>query len=259
MADKRMFAKSIVDSDIFLEMPISARLLYYDLGMRADDDGFVDSPKKIMRIIGASTDDMNILIARKFIIPFDSGIVVIRHWRINNYLRSDRYTESIHTDEKSTLAMDDNKAYLTHNEAISRGIPLGIPMVGTEKKRIEEKSKDNNSSNLKKQHQIDVENFFESVWAIYIRKEGKNSVTQKAKEEIFKVGFERMEKCIKKYAQMKQGSDKKYILMGSTFFNGRYKDYLEEEKPVEEPTPLEEEPEMTDEEWVEYVKEHGLV
>ena len=139
MADKRMFAKTIVDSDNFLEMPMSARLLYYDLGMRADDDGFVNSPKKIMRIIGATTDDMNILIARKFIIPFDSGIVVIRHWRINNYLRSDRYTETTYTDEKSSLAMDDNKQYLSENEAISLGIPLGIPVVGTEEKRKEEK------------------------------------------------------------------------------------------------------------------------
>lgn len=259
MADKRMFAKTIVDSDTFLEMPISARLLYYDLGMRADDDGFVDSPKKIMRMIGATNDDMNILITRKFIIPFDSGIVVIRHWRINNYLRSDRYTESIHLDEKSILAMDDNKSYLTQNEAISRGIPLGIPVVGTEKKRIEEKRKDNNSSNEKKKHQIEVENLFDSLWKIYVRKEGKSQVNQKSKEEIFNIGFDRMEKCITKYAQSKKGCDKKYLLMGSTFFNGRYKDYLEEGKVTEEPETVEEEKEMTDEEWVEYVKEHGLV
>ena len=139
MADKRMFAKTIVDSDNFLEMPMSARLLYYDLGMRADDDGFVNSPKKIMRIIGASTDDMNILIARKFIIPFDSGIVVIRHWRINNYLRKDRYTETTYMDEKNTLAMDENKQYLSTSEADSLGIPLGIPSVNAEENRKEEK------------------------------------------------------------------------------------------------------------------------
>ena len=92
MAERRMFAKTIIDSDAFLDMPMSARLLYYDLGMRADDDGFINSPKKIMRMIGASNDDVNILIARKFVIPFDSGVVVIKHWRINNYLRNDRYT-----------------------------------------------------------------------------------------------------------------------------------------------------------------------
>ena len=84
MAERRMFAKTIIDSDAFLEMPISARLLYYDLGMRADDDGFINSPKKIMKMIGASEDDINILILKKFIIPFDNGVVVLKHWRIHN-------------------------------------------------------------------------------------------------------------------------------------------------------------------------------
>ena len=91
MAERRMFAKSIIDSDAFLDMPMSARLLYYDLSMRADDDGFVNSPKKIMKIVGASVDDMNILIARKFILDFESGVIVIKHWRIHNYIRIDRY------------------------------------------------------------------------------------------------------------------------------------------------------------------------
>ena len=86
-----MFAKTIIDSDAFIDMPISARLLYYDLSMRADDDGFVNAPKKIMKFVGASNDDMNILIARKFVISFDNGVVVIKHWRIHNYIQKDRY------------------------------------------------------------------------------------------------------------------------------------------------------------------------
>ena len=89
MAERRMFAKTIIDSDAFLDMPMSARLLYYDLAMRADDDGFINSPKKIMRFVGASMDDLNILAIRKFIIPFDNGVVVIKHWRIHNYIRKD--------------------------------------------------------------------------------------------------------------------------------------------------------------------------
>lgn len=142
MAEKRMFAKTIIDSDLFLEMPISARLLYYDLGMRADDDGFVNSPRKIMRMIGASNDDMNVLIARKYIIPFDSGVVVIKHWRINNYLRSDRYTETQYTDEKALLTVSDKGEYLTPGESetqvvgIPTGIPHGIPTVSTDKDRL---------------------------------------------------------------------------------------------------------------------------
>lgn len=108
-----MFAKTIIDSDAFIDMPTSARLLYYDLGMRADDDGFVNSPKKIMRMIGASEDDMRLLIHKKFIIPFDGGVVVIKHWRIHNYIQKDRYTETKYKTEKAQLTLDENKAYKT--------------------------------------------------------------------------------------------------------------------------------------------------
>ena len=111
MAERRMFAKTIIDSDAFLEMPMSARLLYYDLSMRADDDGFINSPKKIMKFIGATNDDMNILILRKFIIPFDNGVVVVKHWRIHNYIRKDTYNETQYKEEKSMLELDENKAY----------------------------------------------------------------------------------------------------------------------------------------------------
>lgn len=116
MAERRMFAKTIIDSDAFLEMPMSARLLYYDLSMRADDDGFVNSPRKIMKFIGASSDDMNILIARKFVIGFDNGVVVIKHWRIHNYIRGDRYKETTYKEQMAQLELDENKAYrLTTN------------------------------------------------------------------------------------------------------------------------------------------------
>jgi hypothetical protein len=111
MAEKRMFAKTIIDSDAFIDMPVTARLLYYDLAMRADDDGFVNSPKRIMRTIGASQDDLTILILRKFIIPFDNGIVVIKHWRIHNYIRKDTYNPTTYTEQKDMLELDENKAY----------------------------------------------------------------------------------------------------------------------------------------------------
>lgn len=126
MAERRMFAKTIIDSDAFLDMPVTARLLYYDLSMRADDDGFVNSPKKIMRMIGASQDDLSILCLRKFLIPFDNGVVVIKHWRIHNYIRGDRYKETNYKDEKALLALDENNAYTLPNEERSTN---GIPMV----------------------------------------------------------------------------------------------------------------------------------
>ena len=111
MAERRMFAKTIVLSDAFLDMPLSARCLYFTLGMLADDDGFVNSPKSIMRQAGASTDDLNLLMAKRFILAFDSGVIVIKHWRIHNYIQKDRYKESKYMEEKATLMIDKNGAY----------------------------------------------------------------------------------------------------------------------------------------------------
>lgn len=116
MAERRMFAKTIIDSDAFTDMPIGARLLYYDLAMHADDDGFVNSPKKITSFIGASNDDMNALIAQRFIIPFKSGVVAIRHWRIHNYIRKDTYKETPYKKEKSMLLLDENNGYFLESE-----------------------------------------------------------------------------------------------------------------------------------------------
>lgn len=118
MAERRMFAKTIIDSDAFIDMPVTARLLYYDLSMRADDDGFVNAPKKIMRMIGASQDDLSVLILRKFLIPFDNGIVVIKHWRIHNYLRKDRYIETKYSEQKALLECDENNAYRIKADAV---------------------------------------------------------------------------------------------------------------------------------------------
>lgn len=111
MASKRMFAKTIIDSDAFLDMPVTSQLLYFHLAMRADDDGFINKPKSIMRMVGASQGDIEMLITKKFIIPFESGIVVIKHWKIHNYIAKDRYTETNYKEEKEMLGLDDNNAY----------------------------------------------------------------------------------------------------------------------------------------------------
>lgn len=111
MAERRMFAKTIIDSDAFLDMPLSAQALYFHLGMQADDDGFINNPKKIQRTIGAAEDDLKLLIAKKFIIPFETGVVVIKHWQINNYIRGDRYKATVYQAEKAQLHVKNNKAY----------------------------------------------------------------------------------------------------------------------------------------------------
>ena len=119
MAERRMFAKSVIDCDDFLDMPTEAQLLYFHLAMRADDDGFV-TPKKIMRMIGAKDDSLKLLIAKRFVILFDSGVIVIRHWRLNNYLQNDRYRETTYIDEKSQLEIINKKYELkpTYPECI---------------------------------------------------------------------------------------------------------------------------------------------
>lgn len=111
MAKRRMFSLDIIDTDLFMEMPQSSRLLYYELCMRADDDGFVSSPKKIMKMVGCNEDDFRVLTTKQFIIPFDTGIVVIKHWKIHNYIQKDRYKETIYLDEKNELNQEKNGMY----------------------------------------------------------------------------------------------------------------------------------------------------
>lgn len=100
MAERRMFSKVVIDSDTFLDMPLSAQALYFHLSMRADDDGFVNNPKRIQAYVGASTDDLKILLAKHFLIPFESGVVVIKHWKVHNYIQKDRYKETYYQKEK---------------------------------------------------------------------------------------------------------------------------------------------------------------
>ena len=103
MAERRMFSKIVIDSDMFLDMPLSAQALYFHLSMRADDDGFVNNPKRIQTYVGASTDDLKILLAKHFLIPFESGVVVIKHWKVHNYIQKDRYKETHYQAEKALL------------------------------------------------------------------------------------------------------------------------------------------------------------
>lgn len=125
MAERRMFSKSVIDSDAFSDMPLTTQALYFHLGMRADDDGFVNSPKKIQRSIGATADDMKLLIAKGFIIPFDSGVIVITHWKVHNYIRKDRYRPTRHFHEMSQLATDESREYFL--PSVSQVDTNGIP------------------------------------------------------------------------------------------------------------------------------------
>lgn len=139
-----MFSLKIVDTDSFVDMPSGARLLYYDLSMRADDDGFVSNPKKIMRMTNAAEDDFKVLIAKKFVIPFDSGVCVISDWKIHNYIQSDRYQETMYKEEKALLK-EENGMYTKCIQDVSKmdtQVRLGKVRLGKDRVR---KGKVNNT------------------------------------------------------------------------------------------------------------------
>ena len=136
MAEKRMFALSLIDSDAFLDMPLSAQALYFHLNMRADDDGFVNNPKRITDYVGAASDDLKLLLAKRFIIVFDdSGVIVIRHWRLHNTLRSDRYHPTNYQAELSRLCIAENKAYTEQKSGQKEAIHAGAPAARTADKQ----------------------------------------------------------------------------------------------------------------------------
>lgn len=111
MANKRMFTMKIVDSDSFLDMPLSTQCLYFHLNMRADDDGFIGNPKRICKLVGCNDDDLKLLIAKRFVLVFDNGVIVIKHWRMHNTIQKDRYTPTTYSDELKQLGIKDNKSY----------------------------------------------------------------------------------------------------------------------------------------------------
>lgn len=150
MAERRMFAKQIIDSDAFLDMPLSSQCLYFHLAMRADDDGFLNGHKKIQRFLGASDDDFKILLAKNFIIPFENGVCVIKHWRVHNYIQKDRYKETAYIEDKAKLSIKNNNVYTMDTQ-----VRLG-------KVRLDEET-------------VLVETEFAEFWRAYPKKVGKDA------------------------------------------------------------------------------------
>ncbi len=228
MAEKRMFAKSIIDSDDFIDMPVTSRLLYYDLSMRADDDGFVNAPKKIMRFIGASQDDLKVLASKGFIIPFESGIVVIKHWRIHNYIRKDMYHETKYKAEKSLLEVDENNEYVlpvttslqVRNEVVTnpstqiRLDKISIDKTSIDKDREDKTSIDKNTIVRESERRFDV------FWDAYPRKASKKDAKKSwnrinPSDELLEV----MLGAINEWKRTEQWSDERYIPLPSTWLN----------------------------------------
>ena len=169
-----MFAKTIVLSDAFLDMPLSARCLYFTLGMLADDDGFVNAPRSVMRQCGASDDDMKLLITKKFVLIFDSGVIVIKHWRINNYLQRDRYRETKYVEEKEQLTIDEKGGY-HRNElpCIQNSVYTGKDSIGKDSIGKDSIGKDNNSSFQEEKQEKEEIDY--SKWYAEHRRDGNES------------------------------------------------------------------------------------
>jgi len=245
MAEKRMFSKKITDSDAFLDMPVSSQLLYFHLNMSADDDGFVNNPKRIQRNVNCSEDDMRLLIMKKFIIAFETGVIVIKHWKIHNYIANDRYKPTNYVEEMCHIELNENKSY-----SIKDGIyPKENGVYGLDTKCIQDVFVDKisideikqgkdmrhlNPSDVEKQKQTSSKSkcseeetkFFEEIWLLYPRKNGKAEVKDKQRKILYKLGFEVIKKCIDRY--LAENKNPQYQKYGCKFFNSVYIDYLDE-------------------------------
>lgn len=227
MANRRMFSLDVVDTDKFLDMPATSQNLYFHLGMRADDDGFVSSPKKITKLVNCGNDDLNVLISRGFVIALEDGIVVIRHWKQNNYIQSDRYRKTIYQRQMKALTVN-NGVYEVDTQCIQTVSKL-------EAQDSIEKSNDS-ISNKYSRH-------FEEFWNEYPRKSEKTKA-YKAYCARLKNGFSEDEllTAAKAYSVecKKDRREQKYIKLGATFLSAStpFIDYLksnEKEGGMNEP------------------------
>ena len=223
MAERRMFAKTIIDSDAFVDMPLSTQALYFHLSMRGDDDGFINNPKKIQRMIGASDDDLKLLILKRFIIPFESGIVVIKHWKIHNYIRNDRYKPTVYTTEKAMITSKENGAY---TEVDTVGIPNGYQMDTQDRLGKDSISKDSiEEYNIPPSPSDTTSEEFENLWSLYPRKEGKKAAFasyQRSKKK--GTTFDDVKAGILNYLDYIKAKkiEPQFIKQGSTWFNGEH-------------------------------------
>lgn len=249
MAQRRMFSKQIIDSDAFLDMGASAQSLYFHLAMRADDDGFVNNPRKIQRMIGAADDDLKILIAKRFVIMFESGVIVIKHWRMHNYIRSDRYNETAYIDEKSQLSIKENGSYtLNGNHLATTCLPDGNHLdtqVRLGKDSVVNDSKSTAGEPLKvpkelKAKRVGIHPMFDAFWQAYPKRIAKAKAEEafsklNPDEELMKV----MIAAIKAWSKTDQWTKEsgQFVPNPTTWINQRrWEDELpKDNKPKEKP------------------------
>lgn len=235
MADKRMFSKKMISSDAFLEMPLTAQGLFFHLAMCADDDGIVDSPKKIMRECQAKKKDLDILIQKRYVLTFPSGVILIKHWKIHNTIAKDRYVPSTYTEELSTVILKDNKSYTERKRNVDNMETDCIQSDSKTERSIDKIREEKDSKDINvhsgEMHDTDsepLEQFYESIWKLYPLKKGKGQVSKTKKQVLQRIGYEQIKRCVERYvAEIKSSGKEKYMMHGSTFFNSGYVDYLD--------------------------------
>ena len=212
MAQRRMFSKEVTESDMFLDMPADSQLLYFHLGIQADDDGFV-SPQRVMRMVGITNKDaLGLLAVKKFVIPFQDGVVVITHWRVNNYLRNDRYKETIYKQDMALLSCGEDMVYQLDTS--------GIPLVDAGKVRIGKVSKEKDTPPER----------FASFWKIYPRKTAKGDAERawrklRPSEELQRTILAAVERAKQSEQWLRDGG--RFIPYPATWLNGkRWKDEI---------------------------------
>lgn len=241
MPERRMFTQKITESDAFTDMPLSSQALYFHLNMSADDDGFVNNPKRIAKSIGASEDDLKLLLIKRFILGFDSGVIVIKHWRMHNLLRKDRYNPTQYQEEFKMLKIKDSGAYTEDgNQLATIWQPDGnqmAPQVRIGKDSIgyinnntiiqDDQNSDipvQKTKNAPVQKKKSYPDDFEELWQLYPRRIGKDKALKaflRAKKDgVDKDTIKKGIEAYKAYIEA-QGIDPQYIKQGSTWFNQR--------------------------------------
>ncbi len=251
MANRRMFSLDVVDTDRFLEMPASSQNLYFHLGMRADDDGFVSSPKKITKLVNCGEDDLNVLISKGFVIAFDGGIVVIRHWKQNNYIQSDRYKQTLYQKELSALTVNNGAyeigMYTPCIQSVSKmeaqdSIELDNNIICSPdgERESEKPEKETEVPEEKTALEQDAEDF-EIIYKVYPKKRGKSKAFEyylgfvgkgrKINGVRYKLNRRQIYLAVAAYVQEKEeaGTDLQFYQDFSTFMNKTILDYLPEE------------------------------
>ena len=225
-----MFDKTITNSDKFLEMPVSTQNLYFHLSMNADDDGFVDNWKSIIKISGAKEDDLKLLIAKSYVIPFESGVIVIKHWRINNFLRKDRHIDTHYIEEMQQLDVANNNEYVLKDWSTNGQPSIDKNSIEYNIYNICPNTTKDEPTKIEILDNVDIK--FEQFWNLYPKKEKKKDTlkwfkSHKPNQEL----FDKILDGLEKQKKSRQWSNKQYIPLPSSWLNGeRWEDELTKEE-----------------------------